>query len=424
MKRHETLQLKKRRQLIWLISSSLLVLPALAQRDNSSASSQSSTPIEFTVQTGHVAEIDGLEYASDGKFFVTGGKDSTIKLWNPTGTLIRTIRTGFWVNYLAFSSDNQLLLAASRIGTAYLLNLEGRVVHHFPAISPAEGYISCVAISGDNRYFAIGTTRGLILYRLDGTTETRIPTEGDGVDVESVLYTRDGRLISGYSDGKIRFWTSEGKLLRTLAAHEYSVKTLTLSPDGKMLATAGSPVFFEKIPENIKPVTRLWDLDGNPLGQFVSQFTRSIRFSSDGAYLVSGGLTDDEVRVYTKSGELVRTIKVGAGPRTSPYLIALAPDGRTLITADDNIDPSGLEIWNFDGTFERALLGLSGPMTNVVTSPDGNFIVTLSADRAVRIWSKTGRLMASLPAHKEFPTGLAYAPNGQYFASGGDDVIL
>src|SRR6185437_14699274 len=112
------------------------------------------------------------------------------------------------------------------------------------------------------------------------------------------------------------------------------------------------------------------------------------------------------------SGELLRTIKVGEGQRRSPYLVALAPDGKTLITADDNIDPPGLEIWNVDGRFERALLGLSGPMTNVVSSPDGKAIVTLSADRMVRMWSMSGRLMASLPGPSGYPTGLAYAPNG------------
>jgi WD40 repeat protein len=73
-------------------------------------------PLELTVQTGHTAEIHALEYASNGKFFVTAGKDSTIKLWSPEGTLIRTIRTGFWVDYLALSRDNQLLLVAPRVG--------------------------------------------------------------------------------------------------------------------------------------------------------------------------------------------------------------------------------------------------------------------------------------------------------------------
>ena len=380
-------------------------------------------PIEFTVQTGHTAEIQGLEYAANGKFFVSSGKDSTIKLWSPAGTLIRSIRTGFWVNYLALSRDGQLLLAASRTGTIFLLSLDGRVVHRFPDVPMREGFVSALAISSDNHNVAIGTTRGLVLYRLEGTTDTRVPTESDTSEVESVLYGEHGP-ITGSFDGKLRFWSNEGKLIHTVAAHEYAIKTLALSPNGKTLATAGSPILFGEAPKNIKPLTKLWDLEGTPLGQFSSQFTQCLRFSGDGASLVSGGLSDNQVKIYKRSGELIRTITVGSGGHRSPYLIAPAPDGRTLITADDNIDPPGLEIWNVDGTFERALLGLSGPMTNVVTSPDGNLIVTLSADRLVRIWSLNGRLIASLPGHKEYPTGLAYASNGKYFASSGDEVIL
>ena len=400
----------------------LLTLPAWSQ-----AASQEPAPVpavEFTVQTGHSAEIQGLEYATNGKFFVSAGKDSTIKLWSPGGTLIRTIRTGFWVNYLALSHDGQLLLAASRIGSVFLLSLDGRVVHRFPNIPMNEGFVSAVAISEDNRHIAIGTTRGLVLYRLEGTAETRLQPETNALEIESLIYTRDGGLITGHPDGKVRFWTDDGKLVRTVAAHEYSVKTLALSPDGKILATGGSPIFFSEIPKGIKPVTKLWDLEGKPVGQFSSQFTRCLRFSADGANLVSGGLSDNQVNIYRRSGELLRTIKVGSGDNRSPYLIALSPDGQSLITADGSIEPPGLLMWNMDGSFERAMLGLSGPMTNVVTSPDGNSIVTLSADRMVRIWSLTGRLLASLPGHKEYSTGLGYAPNGQYFASGGDEVIL
>jgi WD domain, G-beta repeat len=213
-------------------------------------------PVEFTVQTGHTADIQGLEYAANGKFFVSGGKDSTIKVWSPEGTLIRTIRTGFWVNYLALSHDGQLLVAATRTGNIFLLSLDGRVVHRFPDIPMREGFVSAVALSDDNRHAAIGTTRGLALYRLEGTVETRLQPEGDASEVESLLYTRDGRLVSGHPDGKLGFWTDEGKLLRTIAAHEYSIKTLALSPDGKTLATAGSPSFFAEIPKSVKPVTK------------------------------------------------------------------------------------------------------------------------------------------------------------------------
>jgi WD40 repeat protein len=219
----------------------------------------------------------------------------------------------------------------------------------FPDVPMREWFISAVALSDDHRYAVIGTTKGLVLYRLEGTTGTRLQAEGDASEIGSVLFTRDGSLISGHSDGKLRFWTNEGKLLRTVPAHEYSVKSLALSPDGKTLATAGTPILFGEIPKNLKPVTKLWDLEGNPLGQFPSRFTQCLRFSADGGNLVSGGRADNRVNIYRRSGELSRSITVGTGGHRSPYLIALAPDGRTLIAADDSIDPPAG--WKIGGPF-------------------------------------------------------------------------
>jgi WD40 repeat protein len=407
---------------IVLLSIFVLALPSWSGA--ASPETAPAPPIEFTVQSGHTAEIQGLEYAADGKFFVSAGKDSTIKLWSPEGTLIRTIRTGFWVNYLALSHDSQLLLAASRLGNVFLLSLDGRVVHKFPDIPMKEGFVSAVALSDDNRHVAIGTTKGLVLYRIENGVEARLTAEGDTTEVDSVLFARNGPLIGGLADGKLRFWTEEGKLVRTVPGHDYAIQTLALSPDGKTLATAGMPYLFADIVAKVKPVTKLWDLQGNPLGQFPSHFTHCLRFTPNGEDLVSSGRLDNAVNIYRRSGERLRTITVGTAEHRSSNLVALAPDGRKLITADNDVDPPVLGIWKIDGEFERALRGLSGPMTNVSTSPDGNFIVTLSADRLVRIWSITGRLVASLPGHKEYSTGLAYAPNGMYFASGGDEVIL
>src|SRR5260370_27319747 len=117
-----------------LLSIFLLALPVWGGAVGQEPTPPPAPPIEFTVQSGHTAEIQGLEYAGNGKFFVSAGKDSTIKLWSPEGTLIRPIRTGFLVNYLALSHDSHLLLSASRLGNVFLLSFERRVVHNFPAI--------------------------------------------------------------------------------------------------------------------------------------------------------------------------------------------------------------------------------------------------------------------------------------------------
>jgi hypothetical protein len=57
---------------IVLLSIFFLALPLWSGAAAQEAAS--APPVEFTVQSGHTAEIQGLDYASDGKFFVSAGK--------------------------------------------------------------------------------------------------------------------------------------------------------------------------------------------------------------------------------------------------------------------------------------------------------------------------------------------------------------
>ncbi len=132
-----------------------------------------------------------------------------------------------------------------------------------------------------------------------------------------------------------------------MQALDYPVKTLAVSPDGKTLAAAG--VLGTRDEERVKNVadklaTTLWDLEGNPMGRFSSHSTASLRFTPDGTHLVSGGQHDNRVNVYTRAGQLVDTITVGSTWQRSPQRIALSPDGQSIVTADDDLEPPGLTI--------------------------------------------------------------------------------
>jgi WD40 repeat protein len=413
--------------LVRLAATATLAATAHASAAGEASGNAPAPPvIEMAIQPGHSAEIHGLQYAPSGQFFATGSKDSTIKLWSPAGTLIRTIPTGFWVECLAISRDSRLLLAAARTGTMALFSTEGRLMRSLPALTIRDGFIDAVALSPDGRYAAIGTTRQIVLYRLEDAAVSRLQIDGSAPDVDDLLFTPDGRLISAHADGQIRFWSGNGKAPRTIAALDYPVRTLALSPDGKTLASAGSFLpFAAAVAKPPKLQTKLWDLEGNLIAQFPSHATCSLRFTADGQYLVSGGRNDNHVNIYRRNGELVRTIRVGTGSHRSPYLIALSPDDRTLVTADEEFDSPGLGLWSLDGGFVRALGGgAGGTVNNAVWSPDGQLIVTVSLDRIVRLWSPTGRLLAALPGHQGYAEALAFAPNGKVFASGGDEVIL
>jgi len=380
------------------------------------------------VQSGHTAEIRAVEYTRDGRFFATAGKDSTIRIWSPGGALIRTIVTSFWVNALALSRDGTTLLVAQQTGAIELWSVDGKLVRKLPSVPIQRGVIRSAALSDDGRHAAIGTTREVVLYRLADGGETPLTGEGSASSVGTLSFTPDSaRLVSGHRDGKLRFWGLDGRLLKTVLALDYPVETLVISADGKTLAAAG--VFGTREEERLKNgagklLTTLWDLEGNLMGRFPSHSTASLKFTPDGMHLVSGGAHDNRVNVYTRAGQLVDTIAVGDTEHRSPQRIAVSPDGQAIVTADDALDPPGLKIWNRAGGLERSLERFSGNLTNVAMAPDGTTFVTLAADRRVRIWSLSGRLLNSLTGHKDYPTALAYAPNGHYFASGGDEVIV
>ncbi|HEX7061064.1 MAG TPA: caspase family protein [Woeseiaceae bacterium] len=408
--------------LVAALASSMAAVAAEAPAGSDAA-------FEYVVQAGHTAEIHGLAYAPDGRFFATGSKDSTLKLWSPNGTLIRTIATGYWVDEMAITADSRSILAASRTGTIRLLSLAGKVLRAYPRVPYELGLVEAVAVSPDGRYAAIGTTsRRILIYDLADSAKGAVPVVLEvpaekSWGVQALVFTPDGKLISGHGDGRVRIWNAQRQVERTLQALDYGVFALALSPDGKTLATAGRPI-NKGAEADTRLLTRLWDMEGRPIGEFASHSTESLHFTPDGTTLVSGGCYDGEVRFYTRAGELVRTFTVGKETHRTPQRIAISPDARSVITADDNINPPGLRMWTADGHFERNLQSFSGAMTNVAASPDGSLIATLSGDGWLRVWSPTGRLLGSVKADDSYSTELAWAPNGEYFASGGSSVVL
>lgn len=118
--------------------------------------------------------------------------------------------------------------------------------------------------------------------------------QGHSSTVRSVSVSPDGKtLASGSDDNTIKLWNLEtGKEIHTLNGHSNSVLSVSFSPDGKTLASGSS--------DN---TIKLWNLEtGQEIRTFNghSDLVMSVSFSPDDKTLASGS-NDDTIKLWNLS---------------------------------------------------------------------------------------------------------------------------
>jgi WD40 repeat protein/transcriptional regulator with XRE-family HTH domain len=195
---------------------------------------------------------------------------------------------------------------------------------------------------------------------------------------------------------------------RELKGHTKPIIAISISPDGKYLATASED-----------STARLWDI---ATGQTIRTFTghtdkiEGIAFSPDGKNLVTVSY-DQTIRLWdVASGQTLKIIQ-GTGEM---YDVAFSPQGRFIITSGAN--PPDPHIWDVvTGQAVHILTGHTGPTTLVAYSPDGKYVLTGSMDTTARLWdAATGEQLKVFTG----PVGVdavGFTPDGKFLLTGSED---
>jgi WD40 repeat protein/serine/threonine protein kinase len=202
----------------------------------------------------------GMAWSPDGSELAYGTYGQGIQVWDATTRSIRfvgqTHPKGVWC--VTWSPDGTRLAGGDDDGGVYVWeNREsaGQAQDGDPlSLSGHQGSrIMGLAWSPDGKYLASGSGNSSSgeLFLWDVETAVRIRTfeghpgmiyalawyprrDGDGTDP-----SRD-QLISGGSDGMLRWWDVEsGACVSTQEAHQGIIRSLKVSPDGKLLASCG-----------------------------------------------------------------------------------------------------------------------------------------------------------------------------------------
>lgn len=200
---------------------------------------QDRTSTEIVVKN---TKIVTLKFSPDGQQLATTGDDGTIVVENlqdrtKKEIILKPVNNKPVLD-MAFSSDSQQLASGGADGNVLLWDLQKQIPTKFGGhVSP----ILSVAFSPDNKQLISGCKEGMIrsldLNHLD--KDITMLLHSHSVSFNSVAYSPNGKLIvSGDNKGNI-LWKSEArKGFETFPAHpNSSIKKVSISPDGKTLAT-------------------------------------------------------------------------------------------------------------------------------------------------------------------------------------------
>ena len=229
--------------------------------------------------------------------------------------------------------------------------------------------------------------------------------------IRSVTFSPDGKLLAtGDSDGVVRLWeASSGREILTCNGHTNVVQSVAFSPDGKILAS-GSYENTIKL-WNVKTGECLKVLQGH------TESVMSVTFNPDGNILASGSF-DRTIRLWDiRTGECCKILH---GHTKVVFSVAFHPAGEML--ASGSGDPT-VRLWNINSG--ECLKILEGPTKNVFSvafNSTGEILASGSGDNTVKLWNiGTGECLKTLEGHFDQVRSIAFSPSGEILATGSYD---
>jgi cytochrome c len=209
---------------------------------------------------GHTAPVAGIAESSDGKTIASASWDHTVRLWPLAGGAPRVLEGHSQsVNAVAFTPDGSALVSAGYDATLRIWPLSG------------SGDVTVVNLRSPLNAVAIAT---------------------------------DGEIVAAGATGNVYFLSPKGDLRSEMSALQTPAITLSISPDGKLVAVAGIRGSVAVIERAERKVLHTLVGPGLPVW--------SAAFFPDSRTLLTGG-TDRMIRRWNAAtGEAMDSTVVGA----------------------------------------------------------------------------------------------------------------
>ena len=388
--------------------------------------------------------VNGLAFTEGGSLIATAADDGSIRAWDVftrKPTTRKPFITGRPFVDLALSPDDSKVAAVSDDGTVRIWDVTrgntGKLL--FTATSPGTSTNRTVDFDRDGRLVSLTADGDITVWgenpaSLGDALPGRVMIErsGLGIDVDQVAIEESLPALAARPDGKIlvaggwnglRFW--DAKTRRPLSSGGTATTAVAFSPDGKLLATAGTD-----------EAVRLWRASDLPRlvpagqAQVGAAFALALAFRRDGLLAFAG--TDGRVYVWNSRTPRAKPRLVGTGSdlRNSfhpVYAVAFSPTGGIL--ASGGYDGT-LRLWDVDASQPKQIAApesMKAPsaIRSVAFSPSGRLIAVGSTDGTISLWdtAKRKQVRAATP-DSDSVESVAFTGGGQVLVTAGDDGVV
>lgn len=348
------------------------------------------------------AAVASVAYSSDGTLVIAGGADSHLRIYRATdGKLLEDLIGTVPVTVAGVIGDGRTIAAARADNSIGLHRID--IVK---LLTGHEGPVTCVTFGPKGEIVLTGGNDKTIRVWNMAEGKQISALTGSGEAVTSIVITPDGQsVIGGSTDKQVRLWSLPMALGAAQVGSDVAlaqttpVRSLALTADGTRLAVGGD--------DN---QVHLWDLNSlRELERFPGHtgVVQRLAFARDGTLIT--GSVDKTVRTWKVAGQ--RALAAHQGPVTR---LQFSPDGARLISG--SADKLLLE-WDATTLKEGLRRDLQSPVRSLAQSSDGKWVVTVTEDQHVRLFS-TGK--AAIVA--DFASGTPV--NSVAITSKGDRVIV